>query len=113
MRKKCPLILLFALLFSVFFPANVQRTTVAKETFSEVIRTDFEDGSAQGWQPWIGKERLTVTEAEVKTGKYSLLTTGRQHAYSGPALNVYGKIGHHHKVYLTSIRLCEIRIMHQ
>jgi endo-1,4-beta-xylanase len=52
------------------------------------IATDFEDTTAQGWQPRIGAEILTVTAADQHGGAYSLLTTNRQNPYDGPSLNI-------------------------
>ena len=56
------------------------------------IRTDFETGTAQGWVPRIGRETLTVTTADQHAGSYSLLTTGRQATFDGPAINAAGKL---------------------
>ncbi len=56
------------------------------------ITTTFEDGKADGWTPRIGDETLTVTTADAHSGSYSLLTTGRQHAYDGPSINVANKM---------------------
>jgi endo-1,4-beta-xylanase len=56
------------------------------------VATDFENNTAQGWQPRIGGETLAVTSADKHRGSYSLLTTGRQNAYDGPSLNILGKI---------------------
>jgi endo-1,4-beta-xylanase len=52
------------------------------------IATDFEDNTAQGWQPRIGAEVLTVSAADQHGGAYSLLTTNRQNPYDGPSLNI-------------------------
>jgi endo-1,4-beta-xylanase len=56
------------------------------------IHTDFETGTAQGWVPRIGRESLAVTTADQHAGTYSLLTTGRQAAFDGPAINAAGKL---------------------
>ncbi|MBV9406651.1 MAG: endo-1,4-beta-xylanase [Acidobacteriaceae bacterium] len=56
------------------------------------ITTTFEDGKTDGWYPRIGDETLTVTTADAHTGNYSLLVTGRQHAYDGAAINVANKM---------------------
>jgi endo-1,4-beta-xylanase len=56
------------------------------------IHTDFETGTAQGWGPRIGRETLTVTTADQHAGAYSLLTTGRQASFDGPAINAAGKL---------------------
>ncbi len=56
------------------------------------ITTNFEDGKTDGWFPRIGDETLTVTTADEHSGSYSLLTTGRQHAYDGPAISVNNKM---------------------
>jgi endo-1,4-beta-xylanase len=54
--------------------------------------SDFENGTPQGWQPRIGRETLTVTTADAHGGSFSLLTTGRQAPFDGPATNVAGKL---------------------
>jgi endo-1,4-beta-xylanase len=56
------------------------------------IHTDFETGTPQGWVPRIGRETLTVTTADQHAGAYSLLTTGRQATFDGPAINAAGKL---------------------
>ena len=56
------------------------------------IHTDFETGTAQGWVPRIGREVVTVTTADQHAGTYSLLTTGRQATFDGPAINAAGKL---------------------
>lgn len=65
------------------------------------IKTDFENGTIQGWEPRIGHETLTVTQEDKKNGQYSLLVTGRQYAYSGPKINVFGKMHKDHKYNLS------------
>ena len=57
------------------------------------IVADFEGGTRQGWSPRIGSEVLTVTNADAHSGQFSLLTTNRQQVFSGPALNVFGRMG--------------------
>src|SRR5262249_48118717 len=56
------------------------------------IRTNFEDATAQGWTPRIGEETLTASNADAHGGNFSLLTTGRQHTYSGPTIDAAGKM---------------------
>ena len=56
------------------------------------IHTSFESGAAEGWRPRIGRETLTVTSADTHSGNFSLLTTGRQAAFDGPAINAAGKL---------------------
>jgi len=56
------------------------------------IHTNFEDGTAEGWRPRIGRETLTVTSADAHSGSFSLLTTGRKAAFDGPAINAAGKL---------------------
>ncbi len=56
------------------------------------ITSTFEDGTADGWHPRIGDETLTVTNADAHSGNFSLLTTGRQHTYDGPAIDVANKM---------------------
>jgi endo-1,4-beta-xylanase len=56
------------------------------------IHSSFESGTREGWAPRIGRETLTVTTADAHGGAYSLLTTGRQAAFDGPAINAAGKL---------------------
>src|ERR671913_1133406 len=56
------------------------------------LHTDFETGTREGWVPRIGRETLTVTNADAHGGAHSLLTTGRQAAFDGPAINAAGKL---------------------
>jgi endo-1,4-beta-xylanase len=56
------------------------------------IHTNFETGTREGWVPRIGRETLTVTTADAHGGAYSLLTTGRQATFDGPAINAAGKL---------------------
>jgi endo-1,4-beta-xylanase len=56
------------------------------------IHTNFEDGSAEGWKPRIGEEVVTVTTADKHSGNFSLLTSGRQHTFSGPSIDAAGKL---------------------
>ena len=56
------------------------------------IRTGFESGTTEGWGPRIGRESVTVTSADAHSGTYSLLTTGRQAFFDGPAIDAGGKL---------------------
>jgi endo-1,4-beta-xylanase len=56
------------------------------------IHTNFEDDTKEGWKPRIGEEVLTVTNADAHSGTFSLLTTNRAHAFSGPSINAAGKL---------------------
>ena len=56
------------------------------------IHTNFESGTTEGWRPRIGRESVTVTNADAHSGVYSLLTTGRQAAFDGPSINAAGKL---------------------
>src|SRR6185503_6189909 len=56
------------------------------------IRSDFESGTREGWGPRIGRESVTVTTADAHGGTHSLLTTGRQAAFDGAAINAAGKL---------------------
>ncbi|GAA4715039.1 endo-1,4-beta-xylanase [Phytohabitans rumicis] len=57
------------------------------------VTSDFEAGTAQGWAPRIGSETVTVTDADAHGGTRSLLTTGRTQSYTGPAINMLGRMG--------------------
>jgi len=52
------------------------------------LTSTFEDGNADGWTPRIGVETLTPTTADAHSGNFSLLTTGRTAAFTGPAFDV-------------------------
>ena len=56
------------------------------------LRTNWESGTVEGWQPRIGRETLTATTADKHSGNYSLLTTGRQREFDGPKISVAGKM---------------------
>lgn len=56
------------------------------------IKSDFEDGTVQGWTSRMGKEVVSASNVEARNGTYSLLTTGREHTYGGPKLDVTGKM---------------------
>jgi endo-1,4-beta-xylanase len=56
------------------------------------IHTDFETATTEGWGPRIGRETVSVTTADAHGGAYSLLTTGRQAAFDGAAINAAGKL---------------------
>ena len=48
----------------------------------------FESGTAEGWKPRIGRETLSPSSADAHSGSFSLLTTGRQATFDGPAFDV-------------------------
>ena len=56
------------------------------------IHSDFETGTREGWGPRIGREMVAVTNSDAHSGTYSLLTTGRQAAFDGAAINAAGKL---------------------
>ena len=56
------------------------------------LHADFEDGTTAGWASRIGRETVAVTDADAHGGTRSLLISGRQAAYDGPALNVLDRI---------------------
>src|ERR1044071_2650891 len=56
------------------------------------IHSNWESGRREGGGPRSGRETLTVTTADAHGGAYSLLTTGRQAAFDGPAINAAGKL---------------------
>jgi endo-1,4-beta-xylanase len=56
------------------------------------MRSDFESGTPEGWGPRIGRESVTVTTADAHGGTHGLLTTGRQAAFDGAAINAAGKL---------------------
>jgi endo-1,4-beta-xylanase len=56
------------------------------------IHSDFETGTTETWGTRIGRETVVATTADAHTGGYSLLTTGRQAAFDGAAVNAAGKM---------------------
>jgi endo-1,4-beta-xylanase len=48
----------------------------------------FESGTAEGWRPRIGRETVSPSSADAHSGSFSLLTTGRQATFDGPAFDV-------------------------
>ncbi|WP_226002413.1 endo-1,4-beta-xylanase [Paenibacillus sp. BJ-4] len=52
------------------------------------IVSGFEEGTSQGWVSRMGTETVRASNADARTGSYSLLTTGRQKTYAGPKLDV-------------------------
>jgi endo-1,4-beta-xylanase len=56
------------------------------------IHTNFESGTREGWGARIGRELVAVTNADAHSGTFSLLTTGRQAAFDGAAINAAGKL---------------------
>ena len=56
------------------------------------IHSNFETGTREGWGPRIGRETVAVTNSDAHSGTFSLLTTGRQAAFDGAAINAAGKL---------------------
>jgi endo-1,4-beta-xylanase len=56
------------------------------------LHSDFESGTPEGWGPRIGRETVAVTTDDAHGGSHSLLTTGRQAAFDGAAINAAGKL---------------------
>ncbi|WP_179030973.1 endo-1,4-beta-xylanase [Paenibacillus kribbensis] len=57
-----------------------------------IVSAGFEEGTTQGWVSRLGSEKVQASNADARTGSYSLLTTGRQQAYAGPKLDVTAKL---------------------
>jgi GH35 family endo-1,4-beta-xylanase len=55
-----------------------------------IVTDDFEDGTAQGWQPRFGSPVVANTTELAHAGTHSLKTTNRTQAYNGPALPLTG-----------------------
>ncbi|WP_418026859.1 endo-1,4-beta-xylanase [Paenibacillus sp. JJ1722] len=73
-----------------YYVDEVEITQVSKTPTEPAngIVSGFEDGTAQGWVSRMGAETVQVSNADARTGSYSLLTTGRQKTYAGPKLDV-------------------------
>jgi endo-1,4-beta-xylanase len=56
------------------------------------IHSNFETGTREGWGPRIGRETVAVTNSDAHSGNFSLLTTARQAAFDGAAINAAGKL---------------------
>jgi endo-1,4-beta-xylanase len=56
------------------------------------IHTNFESGTNEGWVPRFGGPTVAVTNADAHTGTFSLLTSNRNGAFNGPAINAAGKL---------------------
>ncbi|MGZ0038790.1 endo-1,4-beta-xylanase [Paenibacillus ottowii] len=67
---------------------EIRQVSVTRTNPTSGIVSGFEDGTAQGWVSRLGAETVQVSNADARTGSYSLLTTGRQKAYAGPKLDV-------------------------
>ncbi|WP_058830328.1 endo-1,4-beta-xylanase [Paenibacillus polymyxa] len=67
---------------------EIRQVSVTPTNPTSGIVSGFEDGTAQGWVSRLGDETVQVSNADARTGSYSLLTTGRQKAYAGPKLDV-------------------------
>lgn len=52
------------------------------------IIVNFEDGSAQGFEPRAGQEVLEVSAQSAKSGRYALQVTGRKQDWNGPSLRI-------------------------
>ena len=54
---------------------------------AQVVSTDFEDGTTDGWTGFAGAQ-VAVSTTQANTGTYSLLTTGRSQPYQGPSIDL-------------------------
>lgn len=72
-------------LFSAVPPGHAQTDDV-------VFTSGFEDGTVEGWTSRGGVE-LEASTAQAHSGEYSLLTTGRDAAWKGPAHNMNDVLG--------------------
>jgi endo-1,4-beta-xylanase len=57
---------------------------------AQVVSTNFEDGTSDGWIPRgnPGTTTLTVSSNQANTGTQSLLTTGRTQTFAGPSIDL-------------------------
>ncbi|HPP15975.1 MAG TPA: carbohydrate binding domain-containing protein [Dictyoglomaceae bacterium] len=86
------------LVLSVFLMVMVSGCAPKEETplpeeNQPVISTDFEDGSAQGWQPRGGEVTITPTTAVKHTGEYSLYVSGRNGTWHGAQIEMLKEDG--------------------
>ena len=54
---------------------------------AQVVSTDFEDGTTDGWTGFAGAQ-VVVSTTQANTGTYSLLATGRSQPYQGPSIDL-------------------------
>src|SRR5204862_6722747 len=54
---------------------------------AQVVSTDFEDGTTDGWTGFAGAQ-VAVSTTQANTGTYSLLTTARSQLYQGPSIDL-------------------------
>ena len=54
--------------------------------------SDFEDGTLQGWSTRFNLNTLTNTTADAHSGSHSVIVTGRNATFQGPARDVSGKM---------------------
>lgn len=75
---------------TAFYVDDVKITAAAVEApdGEEGLRTDFEDGTLQGWKNRIGPESLSVSQDTANTGTHSMLVEGRERSFYGPSLSV-------------------------
>ncbi|WP_270170945.1 endo-1,4-beta-xylanase [Paenibacillus sp. SYP-B4298] len=81
-----------SLAFSAFGEATESETAAVAAEAKTAYVYDFEDGTTQGWASRIGKETVAASDALAHAGNYSLYTEGRTENYSGPSLDVKGKL---------------------
>ncbi|MEK3716626.1 endo-1,4-beta-xylanase [Paenibacillus sp. FSL R7-0333] len=75
---------------TAFYVDDIKITAAAAEVpeGEEGLRTDFEDGTLQGWKNRIGPESLSVSQDTANTGTRSMLVEGRERSFHGPSLSV-------------------------
>jgi endo-1,4-beta-xylanase len=86
MKKRILAILLALSLIAAFIPASVGANTTTQET----LFVGFECGTLNGYElrgP-LGEAKLTVTNEEARSGRYSLLVSERKHNWNGAQLQI-------------------------
>jgi GH35 family endo-1,4-beta-xylanase len=58
---------------------------------AQVVSSDFEDGTLQGWTPF-GSPTLTNSTEAAHTGTHSLKTTNRTASFNGPSLDLQSQL---------------------
>ncbi|MEF2964533.1 endo-1,4-beta-xylanase [Paenibacillus sp. M1] len=94
MKALNPLVIL-CLLFSAFSAAP------ARADNTPLVRSDFEDGTAQGWTGRGGEEVLTPVAAAARSGAYGLEVGGRTKTWHGPTLDVTAEMEEGHTYLFT------------
>ena len=77
---------------SLLTPGSAPEPQVRAAEPTVIVRSDFEDGTTQGWEPRGSGVSVTAVTEVSHAGSYSLKTTGRSANWHGPSLNLLGRL---------------------